>query len=62
MAYKRKTKDEYDIQCNYGFGHGFETVTTELTRKEAMARAKEYRENDHSCHCAVQVKKRRVRI
>ncbi len=59
MAYKRKTKDEYDVQCNYGFGHGFETVTTESTRKEALLRAKEYRTNEN---VPTQIKKRRVRI
>lgn len=35
---------EYEIQGNYGYG--YECVTTEETKKEALARLKEYRENE----------------
>ena len=42
--YKRKTKDEYEIRGYYGYG--WECVTTEETRKEAIARLKEYRKNE----------------
>lgn len=42
--YKRKTKDEYEIQGNYG--QGFECVTTEATWREAKAQIKCYRENE----------------
>ena len=45
MAYKRKTKDEFIVQGNYGYGHGFEDECTEETRKEAKERLREYREN-----------------
>lgn len=45
MAYIRKTRDEYHLLANYGFGHGWEHETTELTAKEGRARLKEYREN-----------------
>ena len=41
MAYKRKTKDDYVVQGNYGYGHGFEDECTEETRKEAKARLRE---------------------
>lgn len=44
--YKRKTKDEYEVQGNYGYGHGWEMVTCEETRKGAKERLKEYRDND----------------
>lgn len=44
MSYIRKTKDEYQIQGNYG--HGFEMVTAEDTYKEAKERLKEYRDNE----------------
>lgn len=40
----RIAKYEYEIQGNYGYG--YETVTTEETRKEAFLRLKEYRENE----------------
>ena len=45
MAYVRKTKDEYIVQGNYGYGHGFEDECSEETRKEALERLKEYRDN-----------------
>jgi hypothetical protein len=35
---------DWDIQADYG--HGFETVTTETTHKEALLRLKEYRGNE----------------
>jgi hypothetical protein len=35
---------EYDVQGNYG--HGWETVTCEPTRKEALERIAEYRANE----------------
>lgn len=37
---------EYEIQGNYGYGNGFECVTTEETRTDAMLRLQEYRENE----------------
>lgn len=45
MAYVRKTKDEYYLLCNYGYGDGWEVVLTEETLKEAKERKKEYVEN-----------------
>lgn len=44
MAYIRKTTDEWNIYGNYGFG--FEHVTCEVTRKEAITNLKAYRENE----------------
>ena len=43
-----KTKLVHVVQGNYGYGHGWEDVTAEDTRKEAMARLREYRENERS--------------
>jgi len=57
MAYQRKTHDEYDIQGYYG--DGWETVTTEETRKAAREQLKCYRENDP--HYPYRIKKCRVR-
>ena len=45
MAYIRKTKDEYQLLCNYGYGDGWEVVLAEDNIKEAKLRLKEYREN-----------------
>lgn len=41
-----KTKLIHVVQGNYGYGHGWEDVTAEDTRKEAVARLREYRENE----------------
>lgn len=40
MAYIRKTVDRWDIMTDYGYGW-----ECEYTRKEALQRLKEYREN-----------------
>src|SRR5687767_8101318 len=45
-GHKRKTKDEYEIQGNYGHGHGWECVTTEETRQAAKDQLRTYRENE----------------
>ena len=55
--YKRKTKDEYEIQGHYG--HGWETECTEDTWKEAKERLKEYRANSQY---AVRCVKKRIRL
>lgn len=46
MAYKRKTRDEFQVHGNYGYGHGYEEVTAEDTFREARARLREYCENE----------------
>ena len=40
MAYIRKTKDEYQLYCNYGYGDGWEYVLAEDTPQEAKQRKK----------------------
>lgn len=45
MAYVRKTKDEYVLLTDYGYGDGWEEVLTEETYAEAKQRKKEYIEN-----------------
>lgn len=37
---------EYALQGNYGYGHGWEDLCVEETRKEAVQRRKEYVENE----------------
>lgn len=41
--YKRKTRDRWDIETNYGYG--WEVECSEYTRKEAKQRYREYVEN-----------------
>jgi hypothetical protein len=41
-----KTQVIHVVQGNYGYGHGWEDVTAEDTRKEALVRLREYRENE----------------
>lgn len=42
----RKTVDEFCIMGNYGYGHGWEEVTSEDTRKLGLEQLKCYRENE----------------
>lgn len=58
MAYTRKTRDEYDIQQDWG--GGWETVHTEETYKEARARLREYHQAQLPIPC--RIKKTRVKI
>lgn len=44
MAYLRKTQDVWTVQGNYGCG--WEDVTAEDRRREALVRLREYRENE----------------
>lgn len=57
MTYVRKTRDTFELQVNYGFGHGYETECVETTRREARQRRDEYRENCPQYACRI-VKKR----
>lgn len=43
--YQRKTRDEFRLFVNYGFGHGWEHEITEDSREEIRARVREYRDN-----------------
>jgi len=59
--YQRKTRDEYEIQCDYGYGDGFECVCAEDTRKEANQRRFEYLQNDTQMK-RIRIVKKRVKI
>jgi hypothetical protein len=59
MPYKRKTTDEYVLQGDYGYGHGWEDLTTEDTRREIRERLREYRENEGDTYRIIT---RRVKI
>ena len=45
MAYKRKTRDLYELQIKYG-ADGFETVSASYSRKEMVRDRKSYEENE----------------
>ncbi len=57
MAYIRKTRDEWEIQVDYG--QGWECDTVEQSWKDAKAQAKTYRENIHN---PVRIVKKRIRL
>lgn len=44
VGYVRKTRDEWVIEGNYGYG--WDEVCAEDSRREAVARLREYRENE----------------
>jgi hypothetical protein len=44
MSYVRKTRDEWEVQGDYG--HGWECVTGAETYKEALQYLREYRDNE----------------
>jgi hypothetical protein len=46
MIYQRKTRDTYEIQGNYGHGHGWECVDTAENYRDGVAALKNYRENE----------------
>ena len=56
--YKRKTKDEYQIQCYY-HPHGWEHETTEETFKDARRMKQDYINN---CPYPVRIVKKRIPI
>ena len=58
--YIRKTKDEYEIQGNYGSQYGWERVTTEETWKDAKRQLKCY--NDNEPDFPHRIVKKRIKI
>lgn len=57
MVYVRKTRDEWQLWANYG--DGWDYVLSEETKKNIMARAREYRTNTKA---ALRIEKHRVPI
>lgn len=45
MAYQRKTYNTWEVQGDFGYGDGFETLCCALKRSEAVSDLKAYREN-----------------
>lgn len=46
MSYTRKTRDEFVIQANYGYGHGWEDVDINDNRTLARENLAIYRLNE----------------
>jgi len=58
MAYTRKTRDEWEVQGDYG--QGWEVVTTEINRNDARAQLKLY--DVEELQYPHRIVKRRVKI
>lgn len=57
---QRKTRDIYEVRGDYGYGHGFETVTAETTYKEAKLRRNEYQQNEPNVVFRIHVVRERI--
>lgn len=57
MSYIRKTKDEYLLLANYGYG--WDVVEIEVSAKAIRIRAREYRENTNA---TLRISKRRMKL
>ena len=56
MAYVRKTRDEFRIMGNFGYGHGWEEMSAYDTRREAIADLKAYRASGQGAYKLVKVR------
>ena len=56
-SYQRKTRDEWELQGDYG--QGFECLTTEDSYAAARQQLRDYRENEGGCY---RIKCKRVPI
>lgn len=45
MAYQRRTKDEYQLVYDYGYGDGLEVIYTAVTLDEAKSVKSDYIKN-----------------
>lgn len=57
--YKRKTRDIWELQANYGYGDGWEYVLEENTLKEAREQLETYKKN---VTYPIRIVKKRVKI
>jgi hypothetical protein len=48
ITVRRVWRSEFVVQGDYGYGHGWEDLCSESSRKEALARLSEYRDNERS--------------
>jgi hypothetical protein len=61
MRYKRKTKDEYIVQCYYVESHEWEDVYTSDNRADARLRMREYLKEDKQAR-NIRLVKQRVKL
>lgn len=59
--YKRKTEDVFDLEIDYGHGHGFETVHSATTLADIRQTKKEYEANDQYAQ-RIRIRKYREKI
>lgn len=59
MSYKRKTRDEWQLWTNYGYG--WECEVAEETRSEIKQRYREYMENAYQLK-GIKIKKCRIML
>lgn len=59
MAYKRKTRDVYEVVYDYGYGDGPDVLTRCTTLREVKEDRKAYIENERICPT---IRKRRYPI
>lgn len=57
MARQRKTRDEWQVWSNYGYG--WDEECSEPTRRDGLQRLREYRENGPGQY---RLRKRRIKI
>jgi len=58
--YIRKTRDVWDVEQYTGPGYGWEVVTAEDHRKDALARLREYRENQPEYPVRLRLRRERL--
>jgi hypothetical protein len=56
---QRITRDTWELQCNYGYGHGFECLCSG-TLSEVKQNRKEYRENEPATPLRIVRKRERI--
>ena len=57
---QRVTRDSYDLEADYGYGNGYEVISSSDTMRDAKQTRKEYRENGDYAH--MRIVKRRERV
>ena len=57
---QRVTLDSYDLEADYGYGHGYEVISSSETMLEVKQTRKEYRENGD--YAPMRIVKRRERV
>lgn len=57
---QRVTVDAWELQADYGYGDGYETISAGATRREVKQNLKEYRENGDYAPMKIVYKRERL--